>query len=70
MWIARMIQILLILSSIEWIRTIIVSIEERQAYGEQWTRLAIILGSVAVFTAGSSLVFLFRSLKIRYKLLK
>lgn len=70
MWVARTIQLLLILASLEWIRTIFISIEERQAYGEQWTRMAIILGSVAVFTAVSSLVFLFRSLKIRYKLLK
>ena len=70
LWVARTIQILLILASFEWIRTVIISIEERQAYGEQWTRLAIILGSVALFTAGSSLVFLFHSLKIRYKLLK
>ncbi len=68
MWVARTIQIFLILASLEWIRIIVVSIGERQAFGEQWTRLAIILGSVAVFTACSSLVFLFRSLKIRYKL--
>ncbi len=69
-WAARIIQLLLIIASLEWIRTIIVSVEERQAYGEQWTRLAIILIAVAIFTACSSFVFLFKSLKIRYKLLK
>ena len=69
-WVARTIQIILILATLEWIRTIFISIEERQVHSEPWIRMAIILGSVALFTACSSLVFLFRSLKTRYKLLK
>jgi hypothetical protein len=68
MWVARTIQILLVLASLEWIRTITVSIEERLSFGEDWTKLALILGSVAIFTALSSLMFLFRSIKKRYNL--
>ena len=40
----------------------------RQDSGKPWMRLAIILGSVAVFTAASGLVFRLGPLKKRYKL--
>jgi hypothetical protein len=40
----------------------------RQAMGQPWKRLVLILGAVALFTALSSLIFQTRSLKIRYKL--
>ena len=69
-WVPRIIQLALVLATLEWIRTILFSIEERMAYGEPWARMVLILGLVAVFTACSSLVFLFRSLKKRYRLIK
>ena len=67
-WIVRTIQIILILGAIEWIRTLYVFASEREEMGEPWTRLAIILGSVALFTGCSSLVFLFKSLRKRYQI--
>ena len=67
-WIARLIQFFLILGSIEWIRTLMVYVTARQAMGQPWTRLVLILGAVALFTALSSLVFQSRTLKVRYKL--
>ena len=67
LWVARLFQVLLVLGSLEWIRTLYYYAIERQAYGEPWMRLAIILGAVALFTGLSALVFRFGSLKIRYK---
>lgn len=66
-WIVRQIQIMLFLGSIEWIRTLYLLVEERKALGESWMRLAIILGSVALFTLLSALVFQTRSLKEHYR---
>jgi len=69
-WAARLVQVFLILGALEWTRTLFLLIHQRQALGLEWTRLAIILGLVAVFTGTSSLVFLSRSLKERYRLTK
>jgi hypothetical protein len=67
-WAARLVQIVLVLGALEWIRTALMLVMARQAVGQPWTRMAIILGSVAVFTAASCLVFRFGPLKERYKL--
>ncbi len=67
-WVTRLIQIILILGSIEWIRALFIYANERQAIGEPYIRLVIILGIVALFTGLSALVFRNQSLKRRYKL--
>ena len=67
-WVARSIQVLLILGAAEWIRAMSGYIEIRKSTGEDWGRLAIILMAVALLTACSGLVFQGKSLKIRYKL--
>ncbi len=67
-WVVRFIQVILVLGSLEWIRALYNYAIERQAYGESWTRLAIILGVVALFTGLSALVFRFGSLRKRYNL--
>ena len=69
-WAARSIQILLLLGAFEWIRSMFGYIEVRKSIGEDWGRLAIILGTVALLTACSGLVFRGKSLKLRYKLKK
>jgi hypothetical protein len=69
-WVARSIQILLLLGAAEWIRSMFGYIEIRKAIGEDWGRLAIILIVVAIFTACSGLVFQGKSLKRRYGLKK
>ncbi len=65
-WAAITVQFLLIAASVEWIRTAMRIIQIRQAEGESWTRLAIILGAVALSTALSALVFQTKGLKKRY----
>ena len=67
-WIVRLIQFILILGAIEWLRSLYFYISEREMTGEPWGRLAIIICSVSLFTAGSSLIFLLKSLKRRYRL--
>jgi hypothetical protein len=67
-WIARLIQLMLVLGSLEWIRTLYFLVEERKVTGEPWTRLVIILGGVALSTALSALIFQIRSMKEHYKI--
>ena len=67
-WVARLIQILLVIGSIEWIRALITYVSQRQSIDEPYMRLVIILGAVALFTGLSALVFRKQALKERYKL--
>lgn len=56
-WVARLIQVVLALGALGWLRTLISLALLRNAMGEDWGRMALILGSVALFTAASVLVF-------------
>ena len=67
-WIARSIQVLLLIGAAEWIRSMLGYIQVRKEIGEDWGRLAIILVTVALLTACSALVFRGKSLKKRYHL--
>ena len=69
-WIARSIQVLLLIGAAEWIRSMFGYIEVRKEIGEDWGRLAIILVTVALLTACSALVFRGKALKKRYLLEK
>jgi hypothetical protein len=62
-WSVITIQILLIIGSIEWLRTLFILAHEHMEIGLPWIRLVVILGAVALFTACSALVFRFRSLR-------
>ena len=54
---ARAVQIGLLLGSAEWLHTTASLIMARKAMGEPFLRLALILGSVSLFTALAALVF-------------
>ena len=62
-WVPRLFQWLLILGALEWLRALYFFAAMRIAWDQPWTRLAVILGAVALFTALSGLVF--RSKKLR-----
>jgi hypothetical protein len=66
-WAARAIQLLLLAGAGEWIRAMFGYIAIRKEIGEDWTRLAIILITVALLTALSTMVFRGKSLKKRYQ---
>lgn len=65
-WVPRLLQILLLLGALEWLRSLILFTGLRIEIGQSWTRLAIILGAVALFTALSGLVFRSPSIRSRY----
>ncbi|MFC1786045.1 hypothetical protein ACFLZA_01615 [Candidatus Neomarinimicrobiota bacterium] len=67
-WVTRLIQVVLIIGSVEWIRSLITYVSQRQSIDEPYMRLVIILGVVALFTGLSALIFRNQALKERYKL--
>ena len=66
-WVPRLVQAGLLLGALEWLRTLFVIVQVRIEIGLPWTRLATILGAVALFTALSALVFINRKLRNRYR---
>ena len=70
-WVARITQVLMTLGSIEWIRTTLILVSARREIGQSWTRLAVILGCVALFTLCSVLPFSFSTgVRKRYGLIE
>ena len=65
-WVPKLLQILLILGALEWLRSLYYFAAMRIAWDQPWTRLAIILGAIALFTAFSGLVFKSKALSTRY----
>ncbi|MEQ8225949.1 MAG: hypothetical protein ABRQ37_26795 [Candidatus Eremiobacterota bacterium] len=55
-WATGVVQLLLLLAGIEWIKTLILLVSVRRATGMPWTRLSVILGSVAAFTIASAIM--------------
>lgn len=58
----------LLLGAAEWVRTLVEIAGVRQMQGAPWTRMAVILGVVALLTAFSALVFISRPMRTRYGL--
>lgn len=65
-WVVRTIQIILFLGAIEWVRSMLSYIEIRKSINDDWTKLAIILSVVALFTALSGLTLQMKNLKKVY----
>jgi hypothetical protein len=66
-WIPRLFQVLLVLGALEWLRSLYYFAAMRIAWDQPWTRLAMILGAMALFTALSGLVFNSKALHARYR---
>ena len=67
-WVARVMQVGLVIATAEWLRTIVFLVQERMAFGQPYARMALILGAVALITMGSAFVFYRDALSRRYKL--
>jgi len=65
---ARIIQIGLVLLGLEWIRTLIFYARIRIENGEDWFRLASILGTVAILNFMTILIFRSKYMKERFNL--
>ena len=65
---ARTIQIILVLFGLEWLRTLIYYARIRIENGEDWLRLALILGAVAILNFTAILIYRSRYMIERYDL--
>jgi len=65
-WVPRVVQVVLLLAAAEWLRTLVSIAQLRMHTGEDWVRMAVILGAVALFTAASGLVFRHAALRAWY----
>lgn len=55
-WARTVVQLVLLLGTFEWVRTLLNLARLRSALGEPWLRMAIILGAVALGTALAALL--------------
>jgi hypothetical protein len=53
-WAQRLVQAALVLGALEWVWTALILVQQRTAQGQPWTRLALILGVVALWTLASA----------------
>lgn len=65
-WAARILQAALAIGSLEWLRAAAVLVALRQSMGLPYTRLAIILGAVALATGLAALIFQSKSIRARF----
>ncbi len=56
-WSARVLQLALVIGSLEWLRTLTVLALQRQHAGVPWLRMAVILGVVAALTLLAAWLF-------------
>jgi hypothetical protein len=66
-WIPRLFQAVLLAGALEWLRSLYFFAAMRIAWDQPWTRLAVILGAVALLTALSGLVFNNKNLRRYYR---
>ena len=55
-WVPGLLQILLIVGALEWLRTALFLAAQRMDTGEPWLRMALILVVVVLFTFGSAML--------------
>ena len=67
-WAARTLQVVLAVAVIEWILTTVGLAQLRLRHNEPYVRLAVILGSVTLFTALAACVFQHRVLRAYFGL--
>jgi hypothetical protein len=65
-WSARVVQVVLVLGAIEWLLTLSELVVLRMDMGLPYSRMVMILGSVAVLTAMSAMAFRSEPLRQRY----
>jgi len=66
-WVARLMQVVLILGALEWVRTLYGLVQERAAFDQPFARMTVILGVIAAMTFCSALLFQSATLKRIYR---
>jgi hypothetical protein len=69
-WAARVLQLVLLAASIEWIRTMVEIVHARMAAGMPYTRTVLILSGVALYTLATAFAFHLPAMRRRYGLTK
>jgi len=67
-WVARLMQVVLVLGAFEWVHTLYELAQVRVAQGQPFVRMTLILGVVVVVTFCSALLFQSPALKRIYRL--
>jgi hypothetical protein len=67
-WVARLMQVALILGALEWVRTLYDLAQVRAAHDQPFTRMVVILGVVVAVTFCAALLFQTPALKGIYRL--
>ncbi len=67
-WVARIVQAVLVLGALEWLRTMYELAQIRAIHGQPYGRMLVILGVVAAVTLCSALLFQLPALKDVYRL--
>jgi len=65
-WVTRAVQLLIVSGAAIWIETMVSIFTVRHTAGMPWLRMVVILGIVALFTAGSALIFETRRFRQRF----
>lgn len=68
--VVRILQLALVVAAVLWADTVMDLIAMREQIGYAWTRMAIILSGVILFTLSSGFVFYTKTLRERYGLVK
>ncbi len=66
-WAARIVQVARVLGTLEWLWTLYGLVQVRDALGQPYTRMSLILGAVAAITFASALLFQTQALRQRYR---
>lgn len=66
-WVARVMQVVLVLGALEWAFTTYELVQMRAAMGQPYIRMVAILGTVAVVTLCSALLFQSQTLQKIYR---
>lgn len=66
-WAGRALQWVLVIGAIEWLRTLVVLTSQRRLEGLPYTRMALILAAVGVFTLASALLVSTRRAKVHFR---
>lgn len=67
-WVARVVQVALILGAVEWLLTLFMLVTVYAVRGEPATRMVTILSSVAIISFVSAVLFETRTLRKMYRL--
>ena len=67
-WVARLMQVVLVLGALEWARTLFELAQVRAALGQPFIRMTLILGVVVAVSFCSALLFQLPALKRIYRL--